>query len=70
MAISAPSTSLNLIPQPPAKPLLGNLPAMNLSTPVQGLISLAREYGPIFRLTLPGRDLVVVSGFEIGRAHV
>jgi len=65
MAISAPSTSLNLIPQPPAKPLLGNLPAMNLSTPVQGLISLAREYGPIFRLTLPGRDLVVVSGFEL-----
>lgn len=65
MAILAPSTSLNLIPQPPAKPLLGNLPAMNLSTPVQGLISLAREYGPIFRLTLPGRDLVVVSGFEL-----
>lgn len=66
MAIQHPSTTLVSIPRPPAKPLLGNLPDMDLDTPVQGFVRLAREYGPIYQLELPGgRRLVVISGFEL-----
>lgn len=66
MAIQDPSTTLATIPQPPAKLLLGNLPDMDLDTPVQGFVRLAREYGPIYQLELPGgRRLVVVSSFEL-----
>src|SRR5258708_17116876 len=65
MAISLHSTPLAPIPQPPTKPLLGNLPTMNPGAPVQGLMRLAREYGSIYRLAFPGRELVVVSGFDL-----
>ena len=66
MATQTHMPSFTLIPQPPTKPLLGNLPDMDLSTPVQGMMKLAREYGPIFRLELPGgRRLAVVSGFDL-----
>ncbi len=66
MAMLRQTSSSTAIPQPAPRLLLGNLPDMDLETPVQGLIKLAREYGPIFRLELPGgRKLAVVSGFEL-----
>ena len=66
MATQTHSPDFSRIPQPPTKLLLGNLPDMELGTPVQGLMKLAREYGPIFRLELPGgRRLAVVSGFDL-----
>ncbi len=65
MAISLHTNPLATIPQPPTKPLLGNLPTMNPGAPVQGLMRLAREYGSIYRLAFPGRELVVVSGFDL-----
>ena len=53
------------IPQPKTDPLLGNLRDMDTEEPVQGLMRLARIYGPIFRLTLPGRSILIVSSQEL-----
>ncbi len=50
------------IPQPPEKPLLGNILDLSPSTQVQDLMKLARRYGELFHLQLSGRRLVVVSG--------
>jgi cytochrome P450/NADPH-cytochrome P450 reductase len=56
---------LATIPQPPAKFLLGNLLDVAGSTPTQDMIKLAREQGPIMQLDLPGRQAVIVSGFDL-----
>jgi cytochrome P450/NADPH-cytochrome P450 reductase len=53
------------IPQPKEKFLVGNLLDLNAQTPVQDLMRLAREYGPIFRLSFPGRSQIIVSGFDL-----
>jgi cytochrome P450/NADPH-cytochrome P450 reductase len=53
------------IPQPHPTPLLGNLPDVDAEKGVLGLMELAREYGPIYRLELPGADIVVVGSQEL-----
>ena len=53
------------MPQPPGSFLFGNAPDVGKVTPVQNLMKLARANGPVFRLALPGRSLVVASGFRI-----
>jgi cytochrome P450 / NADPH-cytochrome P450 reductase len=53
------------IPQPPIKPLIGNLLDLDRAAPVQGLVQLAQQYGPIYRLAVRGTFLVVVSGHEL-----
>jgi cytochrome P450 / NADPH-cytochrome P450 reductase len=53
------------IPQPPEKLLLGNLLALSATTPVQDMVRLAREYGPIYRLAMRGKVVLVVSGHEL-----
>jgi cytochrome P450/NADPH-cytochrome P450 reductase len=53
------------IPQPPTKPLLGNLLDLDRSAPIQGFVNLARQYGPIYQLKLRGRTLIVVSGARL-----
>jgi cytochrome P450/NADPH-cytochrome P450 reductase len=59
------TNSLAQIPQPPETFLLGNLLALSATTPVQDMVRLAREYGPIYRLDMRGRTLIVVSGYEL-----
>jgi cytochrome P450 / NADPH-cytochrome P450 reductase len=54
-----------VIPQPRPDPLLKNLKDLDPKGPIQGLMRLARTYGPIFRLSLPGRDMIVVSSQEL-----
>ncbi|WP_223068219.1 bifunctional cytochrome P450/NADPH--P450 reductase [Paenibacillus caui] len=49
------------IPQPKTFGPLGNLPQLNLEEPVQSMVKLAEEYGPIFRLELPGRTELYIS---------
>jgi cytochrome P450/NADPH-cytochrome P450 reductase len=61
-------TSRNLldpIPQPPRTLLLGNLLALGTTTPIQDMMRLAREYGPIYWLDMMGKPVVVVSGFSL-----
>jgi len=55
----------NAIPGPKTTPVIGNLPDIDTHAPVQSMMALAREYGPIFRLELPGRELVLVSSQEL-----
>ncbi|MBN3522619.1 bifunctional cytochrome P450/NADPH--P450 reductase [Paenibacillus apiarius] len=53
------------IPQPKTFGPLGNLPQINLEAPVQSLVKLAEEYGTIFRMDLPGRSEIFISGHEL-----
>ena len=55
----------DFIPQPPGKPFVGNLLDLGARTPLQDLMVLAREYGPIFQLDMLGRPLVVISNHEL-----
>src|SRR5262245_4648349 len=57
---------MEAIPQPPTKPVVGNLLDINRESPVEGLMELAQEYGPIFRLTVLDREVVFVSNFALG----
>jgi cytochrome P450 / NADPH-cytochrome P450 reductase len=60
----SPATAVP-IPQPHPTPLLGNLPDVDAEKGVLGLMELAREYGEIYRLELPGADIVVVGSQEL-----
>jgi cytochrome P450 len=53
------------IPQPPEHLIVGNLFDIKAATPVQSLMALARQYGPIFQLHVAGQRVIVVSGFSL-----
>src|SRR5260370_29486060 len=53
------------IPGPKPAPVVGNIPDLDSHAPLQSMMKLAREYGPIFRLELPGREMIVVSSQEL-----
>jgi cytochrome P450/NADPH-cytochrome P450 reductase len=46
-------------------PVLGNLRDLDPEKGILGLMDLAREYGPIYRLQMPGADVVVVGSQEL-----
>ena len=56
---------LDPIPHPPRTLVLGNLLSLGISTPIQDMMTLARQYGPIYWLDMMGKPLVVVSGFSL-----
>ena len=49
------------IPQPPMRPLIGNVLSLDPDTPVQSMMGLAKVHGPLFRIKLPGQDMVLVN---------
>ncbi|MBM7117417.1 bifunctional cytochrome P450/NADPH--P450 reductase [Archangium primigenium] len=49
------------IPQPRPRPLLGNLPDVDPDLSILSFMDLARIHGPIFRLEMAGRSLIVVG---------
>jgi cytochrome P450/NADPH-cytochrome P450 reductase len=53
------------IPQPAGHLLVGNLLDIDGSIPVQSMMKLAQQYGPIVRLALPGRKVTLVSGYDL-----
>ena len=53
------------IPQPPPKPLVGNLPDIDTSQGVMGLVEVAEEYGPIVRIQVFNRGMVALSSQEL-----
>src|SRR6476620_9123220 len=53
------------IPQPPTKPVVGNLPDIDASKGVLGLVDVAEEYGPIVRIEVFSRNMIAVSSQEL-----
>ncbi len=53
------------IPQPKTYGPLGNLPLIDMKKPTLSLGKLAQEYGPIFRLSLPGYKSLMVWGHDL-----
>ena len=61
----ASTNRLSPIPQPPTKPVVGNMLSLDSTAPVQNLARLARELGPIFWLDMMGSPIVIVSGHDL-----
>jgi cytochrome P450 / NADPH-cytochrome P450 reductase len=61
----ASTNRLSPIPQPPTKPVVGNMLSLDSSAPVQNLARLAKELGPIFWLDMMGSPIVIVSGHDL-----
>ncbi|MEC0201275.1 cytochrome P450 [Paenibacillus lautus] len=58
-------TQTQLVPQPKTYGPLGNLPLLDSAAPVQSLVKVASELGPIFQFQYPGgRKELYVSGHE------
>ncbi len=55
----------NTVPQPPLRPILGNAGELDSAAPIQSMMRLAKTYGPIYKLTIFGRDMYVVSSQEL-----
>ncbi|OCH86500.1 cytochrome P450 [Obba rivulosa] len=53
------------IPTPPALPLIGHAAAIDKDLPLRSFTLLAEQYGEIFKLSMPGRTLVVVNTYEL-----
>jgi cytochrome P450/NADPH-cytochrome P450 reductase len=65
MVDGAASAQLEPIPQPPGKPIVGNLFELESGAAVQSLNRLARDHGPIFKISVLGHDVILVSGFAL-----
>src|SRR5471032_1405252 len=56
---------LSPIPHPPKKPVVGNMLSLDSTAPVQHLVRLTKELGPIFWLDMMGAPLVIVGGHDL-----
>src|SRR3981189_2867146 len=61
----ASSNRLSPIPHPPPKPVVGNMLSLDAAAPVQELVRLSKELGPIFWLDMMGNPFVIVSGHDL-----
>ena len=60
----APLT-LDELPGPRSLPLIGNLLDIDAADPLGGMVRMAQEYGPIFKLDIPGGVRLLVSGPDL-----
>ncbi|MBF2718221.1 cytochrome P450 [Agrobacterium vitis] len=58
-------SKLEPIPQPRGLPILGHVTSIDPDAPIQSLMRLARELGPIYRLETFGREIIIVSNQEL-----
>ncbi len=58
---------LHPIPKPPGLPVLGNITSIDTNAPLQHLMRMCEEMGPIFYLDMMGKPMVIVSGPELVR---
>jgi cytochrome P450 / NADPH-cytochrome P450 reductase len=61
----ASTNKLSPIPHPPKKPVVGNMLSLDPKAPVQDLVRLTKELGPIFWLDMMGAPIVIVSGHDL-----
>ena len=57
--------ALDEIPGPRGLPLVGNAFDIDATNPIEGFMEMAGEYGPIFRLSVPGGTRLIVSGADL-----
>ena len=62
--MTAPIT-IDELPGPKGLPLLGNMFDIDTHSPIDGFIAMAKEYGPIYKLTFPAGTRVMVSGADL-----
>lgn len=53
------------IPQPPPRPVVGNLPDIDSSKGILGIVELAERYGPIVRIQFFNRSIVAISSQQL-----
>jgi cytochrome P450 / NADPH-cytochrome P450 reductase len=53
------------IPQPKVRPIVGNAPDIDGAAPLHSFMALARQYGPIYRLDLPGKTMLILSAHAL-----
>lgn len=58
-------TTLQRIPQPSPAPVVGNLSSIDLDDPSRSFMQLAVRHGPIYRLSILGLDMVVLSSWKL-----
>ena len=56
---------LDDLPGPRGLPVIGNLLDIDSAGPMEGFVRMAAEYGPIFKLAIPGGTRVFVSGPDL-----
>jgi cytochrome P450/NADPH-cytochrome P450 reductase len=56
---------LHPIPSPSGNPIIGNLFSVDAKAPLQSLMELTRELGPIYWLNMMGKPMIIASGPEI-----
>jgi cytochrome P450/NADPH-cytochrome P450 reductase len=57
--------SLDAIPGPKGVPVLGNILEIKQATLIQDLMKVAREWGPLFKMTTPRGPLYITYGLEM-----
>ena len=53
------------VPQPPLKPIIGNLGDIDGNVPIQSFMKLAETYGPFFKMRFLDKDFYVASSREL-----
>lgn len=53
------------IPGPRGLPFIGNVLDLQDEVPIHAIERLADTHGPIFKINIPGKELLFVSGFEL-----
>ncbi len=56
---------LHPIPCPPRTRVVGNMFSLRASAPIQDMVKMAADLGPIFWLDMMGKPIVVVSGADL-----
>lgn len=63
----AEKNPLHPIPKPAGSPVVGNVFTLDSEAPLQALMKISEEQGPIFWLDMMGAPLVIVSGAELSK---
>ncbi|KAI1866757.1 uncharacterized protein JN550_007304 [Neoarthrinium moseri] len=53
------------LPQPSTAPFIGNLADIDMDYPTGSMLHLAKKYGAIYKLSLAGQDLVIISNWDL-----
>ncbi|MCE0762970.1 cytochrome P450 [Pseudonocardia kujensis] len=55
------------LPGPHPLPVLGNLLDIDSTAPMDGFLRMAKEYGPIYRLSMPSGSRLLLSGADLAQ---